>query len=81
LSLSPIVVGIHFYDLNYEAIRLYSINDSVLLVEPRRSIPLPVSSKRFVSEASDPSEAQRARQPDNILPFFITLEYIFRQLL
>jgi hypothetical protein len=43
-------------------------------------MPSPVSSKSLVVESSDKAQSSRARNVDNILPFFIPLKNVFRRL-
>jgi len=68
-------VGRDTHDLHQYSIALDSIEDTKLVVEPRRSVALPFSVQRLVMKPLDHPQSLRSGHGDDVFPFLIALEH------
>jgi hypothetical protein len=67
-------MGRDTHDFHQYSIALDSVEDSKLVVEPRRPLALPFSEQRLVMKSLDDPQSLRSRYSDDVLPFLVALQ-------
>ena len=62
------------HDLNIHSFPFDSVNHPILVVEPRRPVPSPLSMQALVMKPANVSESLRPGDGNDILPFFVPLQ-------
>jgi hypothetical protein len=55
------------------------VYDSVLISQPRGAMTLPIATKGLIVESTYQAQPCWSRQLDNVFPFLVTFEYLFRR--
>ena len=73
-------MGRNAHDLNPNLVALYSIDHAVLLVQSGGPVATPLATERLFIEAANHPQAGWTRYRHDVLPFFVALKDLQREL-